>query len=348
VSRAARAAKRVGIGGALAGALAGAAYGVARLGARRVRGVPDDGDAERLLAEPMWVSLRIPSFDGGQINVIDREPPEGVARRPVTFVLSHGVTLSVRTWLRQLDRLPAAGFRTVAFDHRGHGESVLGDAGHSVENLGEDVRSVLDALDLHDVVLVGHSMGGIAVQSFVAHHPDAARERVAGLVLLSTLARTPGGSQAAQLNQLIERVTRRTPDTTRIWASPNLGLLLARVGFGRDAKPSHVELVRRMMLACAADTRTAAPRSLIGFDLTPDLARIALPTLVIGGTADVITPPYEARRMAREIAGARLELFDGGGHMLMLERTADLDALLIAFAMSVARHGDDEARAKGA
>jgi pimeloyl-ACP methyl ester carboxylesterase len=326
--------------------------------------VPDDPDGARLLAEPVWVSQRIASFDGGTINVIDREPPApsgssgsagspgragqgGGERQPITFVLSHGVTLSVRTWLRQLDTLPAAGYRTVAFDHRGHGESVLGEAGHSVENLGNDVYSVLEALDLERVVLVGHSMGGIAVQAYVAQHPEAARRRLAGLVLLSTLARTPGGSQAAQLNQLVERVTRRTPDTTRIWASPNLGLVLARLGFGRDAKPSHVELVRRMMLACDAETRTTAPRSLIGFDLTPALATVALPTLVIVGTADIITPPYEARHIAQAIPGARLEVLEGGGHMLMLERTAELDALLVEFASSLARGGSQDARAAG-
>jgi pimeloyl-ACP methyl ester carboxylesterase len=347
VSRARRTARGIGIAGAITGAAAGAAYGAARLAARRVRRGPDDPDAERLLAEPVWVSQRIASFDGGTINVVDREP-RAAARQPVTFVLSHGVTLSVRTWLRQLDTLPAAGFRTVAFDHRGHGESVLGDAGHSVENLGNDIDTVLEALDLERVVLVGHSMGGIAVQSYIAQHPDAAKRRLAGLVLLSTLARTPGGSQAAQLNQLVERVTRRTPDTTRIWASPNLGLVLARLGFGRDAKPSHVELVRQMMLACGADTRTAAPRSLIGFDLTPTLERIALPTLIVVGTADVITPPYEARRMARAIPGSRLEVFEGGGHMLMLERTADLDALLVEFASSLTQDGSQDARAAGA
>ena len=62
-----------------------------------------------------------------------------------------------------------------------------------------------------------------------------------------------------------------------------------------------------------------------------------IPTLVIGGTADVLTPPFEARRMARLIPGARLELMPGGGHMLMLERTEELDRLIVDFAREVAR-----------
>lgn len=331
-----RAARVAGIAGAILGAGAAAGYGITRAGARRLRAHTDDPDAQRLLEEPVWVSRTIPSFDGGTINVVDRAPPEGVERQPITFVLSHGVVLSVRTWLRQLDGLPAAGFRTIAFDHRGHGASQLGTAGHSIQNLAEDFRAVVEQLDLHDVVLVGHSMGGIAVQSFMMTHAEIAKERVAGLVLLSSLAKTVGGSRAAQMNQLAERVIRRTPDTTRIWAAPNLGLVLTRLGFGREPRPSHVELVRRMMADCDWQTRTAAPRSLIGFDLTDGLERIAVPTLIICGTHDAITPVWESQAMQRAIPGARLELLEGGGHMLMLERTAEVDRLLVDFAREVA------------
>lgn len=335
------------VAGAVAGGAAAALYGAARFATARLRAIPDDPGAERLLAEPVWVSRRLASFDGGTINVVDREPPTGAARRQATFVLSHGVTLSVRTWLLQLDALPAAGFRTIAFDHRGHGASELGAGGHSVSNLADDVRGVLEGLDLHDVVLVGHSMGGIAVQSFVARFPHVASERLAGLVLLSTLARSPGGSQAARVNRLTERLARRTPDTTALWAAPNLGLLLARFGFGSDPKPSHVELVRRMMLDCSADTRAGAPRSLIGFDLADALASIAVPTMVVCGTADLITPLRESQRMASAIPSARLEVLAGGGHMLMLERAAALDALLTGFAVEVttpaARHRESSA-----
>ena len=106
----------------------------------------------RSLDTPIYVDHRLPSHDGGSIYVV--EAGEGPP-----IVLSHGVTLSVRTWFHQLELLPKEGFRAIAFDHRGHGESVLGDAGHSLENLAEDVRSVLLGLDLRDAVLVGHSHG---------------------------------------------------------------------------------------------------------------------------------------------------------------------------------------------
>ena len=93
-----------------------------------------------------------------------------------------------------------------------------------------------------------------------------------------------------------------------------------------------------MMAECPAETRRDAPRVLVGLDLTPELPKVRIPTLVIGGTADVLTPPFGgAAHRASSIPGARLELMRGGGHMLMLERTDELDRLIVDFARDGAR-----------
>ena len=89
------------------------------------------------------------------------------------------------------------------------------------------------------------------------------------------------------------------------------------------------------MAECSADTRRDAPRVLVGLDLTHDLPKVRMPTVVVGGTADVLTPPFEARRIAELIPGARLELMRDGGHLLMLERTEQLDRLIVDFAHEV-------------
>lgn len=313
-----------GIAAVGATALAALAYGAPRIAASRIRRAPDP-DGPRVLEPAVRTTHWIPSHDEGVIHVV--ESGDGAP-----IVLSHGVTLSVRTWFRQLEELPDAGFRVLAYDHRGHGSSQIGSAGHSLDNLSEDVRGVLEGLDLRDAVLVGHSMGGVAVQAFAIRYPEVLRERVAGMVLLSTLARAPLGSQSTRIKARIERLTRRVPDTTRAWAAPNLGLLLARLGFGHDPQPSHVELVRQMMLECTSDTRRDAPAVLIGLDLVEALRTVDVPTLVIGGTADILTPPHEARRLAETIPGARLHLVEGAGHMVMLERTAEFHQVLTSFA----------------
>ena len=307
----------------IVGGLASAAWATQRLAARRIRQRPDD-DARRSLDEPLYVDHRLPTHDGGTLFVVESGdgPP---------VLLSHGVTLSVRTWFHQLELLPKDGLRVIAFDHRGHGQSELGDDGYSIDNLAIDLKTLIVDLDLRDVVLVGHSLGGVAAQAFFMQFPDFARERVKGIVLLSTLAKAPLGSQSTQYKARIERIFKRVPDTTRFWASPNFGLAVARLGFGTDPKPSHVELVRRMMAACSHDTRVHAPRMLVGLDLSEGLPKIDVPTLVIGGTADIVTPPAEAERMAALIPNAQLVLLEGGGHMLMLEKAEEVSALIAGF-----------------
>jgi pimeloyl-ACP methyl ester carboxylesterase len=319
--------RNVAIAAGAAAGVSALAYVGERLAAARIRRAPDE-DAPRALEEPIYASHSVASHDHGTIHVI--EAGEGPP-----IVLSHGVLLSVRTWFHQLDELPRDGFRVVAFDHRGHGASVAGDTGHSIENLAADVRTVLEQLDVRDAVLVGHSMGGVAVQAFAIHHPDVARERVRGLVLLSTIAKTPLSGAIGRLERPIERMFEHLPDSTKLFDARNFGFVLSRVGFGKKARPSHVELVRRMLRDTPDDTRRLAIHALVGLDLTPDLPKIDLPTLVIGGTADVLTPPAESRRMASLIPGARLELIPGGGHMLMFEEPEKINALLRDFAREV-------------
>ena len=306
-------AKVAGVAAGAAAALSGAGYAAERVLASRLRQNPD-GDAARALEAPAYVDRRLDAFDGGSIYLVESGdgPP---------IVCAHGVTNSSRTWFHQLEDFPREGFRAIAYDHRGHGQSVLGPSGHSVENLALDLRTVLEELDLRGAVLVGHSMGGVAVQALVTMFPEIAAERVSGIVLLSTLAKTPLGSHSTRTKKRIEQITRRAPDMT--WV------------FGRDPQPSHVELVRQMLAECPPETRLHAPRALIGLDLTPELPNVRIPTLVIVGTADVLTPPAQARLIARLIPGARLEVFPGGGHMLMLERTDALDRMIVDFAREV-------------
>ena len=131
-------------------------------------------------------------------------------------------------------------------------------------------------------------------------------------MLLSTLAKTPLGSHSTRTKARIEKITKRAPDMSWVWSSPNLGFLLARLGFGSDPQPSHVELVRQMLMECPPETRLDA-RALIGLDLTDELPNVRIPTLVIVGTGDLLTPPAQARLIARLIPDARLEVFEGGG-----------------------------------
>ena len=121
-----------------------------------------------------------------------------------------------------------------------------------------------------------------------------------------------------------------------MWSSPNFGLLMARLGFGRDPQPSHVELVRQMLAECSPETRLEAPRALIGLDSPRSSRACRIPDARRRGDrrpAHAAGPGARASRAC--IPDSRLEVFPGGGHMLMLERADELDRLIVEFAHEV-------------
>jgi pimeloyl-ACP methyl ester carboxylesterase len=320
--------KRTGIAAGITAGIGGAVYAGQRALAARLRH-QEDPDADDPLIPSFDEAIRIDCHDAGNLYVITRgEGP------PIVF--SHGVTLSSRVWAKQFDSIPAAGFRAVAFDGRGNGESTVGESGHSIENLAEDLRSILETLDLRDAVLVGHSMGGMGVQAFVVHHPEIARARVAGIVLMSTAARAVT-SDARRIRGGLERITGAVPNVGLVMRQRNLGLLIARMGFGDSPHPSHVEATRQMLAACSRDTLRDLSRAMLSLDLTSRLPSITIPTLVLVGTADVITPPRDARQIASLVPDANLVELPGAGHMLMYERTDEVDELILDFARDVTR-----------
>lgn len=322
--------KRTGIVAGVVAGVGGALYAGERALAARLRHRVDP-DAGNPLVPSFDEAIRIGCYDGGSLYVIT----QGTGP-PVVF--AHGVTLSSRVWAKQFDSFAAAGFRAVAFDGRGHGESTVGESGHSMDNLAEDLRSVLEALDLSDVTLVGHSMGGMAVQALAVHHPDVARERVAGLVLMSTAARM-ATSGAAFFRGGLDRLTALVPDVSAVMRQRNVGLLLARLGFGDLPHASHLEATRQMLAACSRDTLRDVSRAMLPYDLSDGLASIAIPTLVLVGTADVLTPPRDARQIAALIPDAEFVEFPGAGHMLMYERAADVDSIVQDFARRCVARG---------
>jgi pimeloyl-ACP methyl ester carboxylesterase len=318
--------KRAGVVTGIAAGVLGAAYGAERAVVARIRH-RDDPDADNPLVPRFDEATVVEGHDGTQLHVISRG-----AGQPVVF--AHGVTLSSRVWAKQFDSFPAAGFRAVAFDSRGHGQSSVGGGGHSVDNLAADLTGVLETLDLRDAVLVGHSMGGMAVEAFAIQHPLVTHARVRGLVLMSTMARVhvPGFRTIAGR----DRATALAPSAALLLRQRNVGFLLARSGFGDDPHASHVEATRQMLAECARSTFRDALHALVDFDVTAELPALNIPTLVLAGTNDALTPPDDSREIASLIPGARLEEFPGAGHMLMYERTDEVDKMIMEFARECA------------
>jgi pimeloyl-ACP methyl ester carboxylesterase len=264
-------------------------------------------------------SRRLTTDDGAWLSVVECGDTTGP-----TVVLAHCWTGTRATWAPVARRLCRTGHHVVLYDHRGHGESTVGDDGITVARLGTDLRCVLESLDLRHAVLAGHSMGGIAVQSFVVDHPEVAVERVRGLALVATAA---GGLGLGP--RYAAAATRLVGSRHVEWmlGRRRLGPAMVRGSVGRRAALGHLTATGSSFLATPADVRVACLDALLRMDLHPTLTAVSVPTVVAVGRRDTLTPPRLSRRLAAGIGGARLEVIPDAGHMLPLEepdRIADL------------------------
>ncbi len=298
---------------------AGLLYLLQRAAARRWRASADELAAAGLSLPADLRHRFVATSDGGRIHVVERgEGP--------TFVLVHGIMLTVATWAPQLRGLNG---RIVAISQRGHGQSRAGSEGYTLERLAADLAEVLDDLDVRDAVLVGHSMGGMVSLLLALSRPEELARHVRRLVLVAT---TPGPIVAPRLAALaaaaathaLSGAERRgrgpLPRAATVWAS--------RTAFGASASRPDVELLRGMLDSMSPGPLAALLPHLLAFDVRDRLGAIALPVHVVVGNRDVLTPQREARKIAEGVPGARLTVLAGCGHMVMLERAEALRDLL--------------------
>lgn len=290
-------------------------------------GVRRDPDVGQLGPLPLGEARTLATPDGGRLftTAHGHGPP---------FLFAHGFAATSRVWTKQFRVLPPAGIRAVAFDQRGHGQStspvLAPPAGPSIDQLADDIRLVVEDLDLRDALAVGHALGGMALVAFAARYPEVAAARLRGLVLVSTGARM----EAARIPLLARLTVPFAAGFVRsgAWARSDWSRAAARLLFGGDPSPSQVELVRVLLASADEETVLEDVRALTSLDVRAQLRRVDLPTLVVNGTSDLLVTPGDARRLARGIPGARLELVPGAGHMVMLEQAERLGALLCGFA----------------
>jgi pimeloyl-ACP methyl ester carboxylesterase len=264
--------------------------------------------------------------DGGHLHV-----EEAGSGRPVVLLHGHGANLRIFTPLAA--RLAAGGRRVVAVDHRGFGRSSAVPPSFGFHGMVDDFATLLDVLDLRDAIVVGHSMGGAVALGLAVERPDVVAQRVGALVLINSSARGPADrplprAKAAALDwSLTERVGRH----------PRHGLVLTRANFGVDARRRDVEAARAIGLASPAARRQGLTRRLLGIDLTDRLEEVRVPVLVLAGATDRVVPASESERIAESLPDARLEVFDGAGHMLPMERTAQVAEMILQLATDAGR-----------
>ncbi len=309
-------------GAAVAGATGLLGWGAARAMVARIRQNPDPFPRERLIAEPNGEQVLITRPDGTVLHAL-------VAGQGPSVILVHGYTARILEWNFVWDELQARGFRVIAFDQRGHGRSTLGSDGIGSEPMAADLAAVLQHFDVHDGVLVGHSMGGFVSIRAVLDHADLA-QRLRGLVLFATWAgRVLDGAPQNRLQiPLLERGILQ-----RLLGNKTIAVLFGAAQCGARPSPAMISVFVELFNQHLDEHGPLLPivRAFSHEDRYPRLAEIAVPTVVLVGTADRTTPPSHSRRLADGIPGARLVKVPYAGHLLNWEAADELVKVIESF-----------------
>ena len=302
--------RRALVAGTLVTAAAAAAALAARRRAAAIRQGSDPYPYEMLSAEPRGETLTVERPDGTRIRAV-------VAGEGPTVFLAHGIYMSVIEWSVLWDMLLARGYRVVAFDQRGHGESTIGSDGISTMSMAGDYLAVLEAVDARDAVLLAHSMGGFLAIAAVLDVPGVA-ERLRGLILMSTF---PGDvlRGAPQNKAQIPLIT--SGILPALAANDTVGTIFGAGLCGDDVSPAMVQVFLETFRA--ADHKPLLPilEAFGAEDRGDRLGEITVPTVVLCGSRDQTTPPWQSERLAAGIPGAQAWWVPRAGHMLNWEAT---------------------------
>lgn len=258
---------------------------------------------------------------GVSINYVERGTPAGL---PVVFI--HGFPFSHRMWDAQMRALPH-GIRAISYDLRGHGESQVADGQYTIEFLVDDLIALLDHLVIDKAVLCGLSMGGYVALRAIERSP----ERVRALVLADTRSEADPNEAKIKRAATIMAVKR---DGVPAFAETFVKAVFAPQNL--SGQPQAVESIKSII---RGNTQLGIAGTLIALaartDTTASLAKITVPTLIMVGEHDTLTPPAASESMHAAIKGSQLVVVPGAGHVANIENEAVFNQALVSFLKNV-------------
>lgn len=249
-------------------------------------------------------------------------------------VLIHGWPLSHRMWEAQVNALSGAGYRCIAYDRRGFGDSGKPASGYDYDTFASDLNDLMTSLDLRDVALAGFSMGGGEVARYLGRYGD---DRVSKAMLLGAVppfllktADNPGGVDKSVFDGMIDRVKKD------------------RVGFleqfvpnfynyepGKDVSADLIPFTKWIAWGASPVATQQCITAFGTTDFRGDLKKIDVPTLVAHGDADRIVPFEVSAKLSHEmIKGSRLKVLKGAPHGFAATHAAQLSELMLDFLKS--------------
>ena len=250
--------------------------------------------------------------------------------KPVVFI--HGWPVNADMWEYQMGPLARHGLRCIAYDRRGFGRSEQPIGGYDYDTFADDLAALLDGLDLHDVTLVGFSMGGGEIARYLSRHGTA---RIGKAVLVSSVvplllktADHPDGADRSVFDQMVSGLASDRPHFLATF-----GKLFYGVGLLTSPVSSEVlDWTLWMAMQASPIATTDCVRAFSETDFRPDLAAFTIPTLVIHGDADTTVPAaITGKAAAAGIAGSIYKEYPGAPHGLFMTEKDRLAADLLEF-----------------
>lgn len=246
--------------------------------------------------------------DGKQISYVTGSG--GIQEGLRTLIFVHGSGGSHLLWNHQR-RFFEKSYNVVAVDLPGHGEAGS-DGEESIGAYVEHLFHLLQVLPGSAFCLFGHSLGGAIVQQFTLMHP----QYVEALVLVGT------GARLKVLPKILEGIQKRFGETVR---------MICNYAFSKKTSRDLIEKGIETMLNSRPNVLFGDFAACDRFDIMDRVGTIQVPTIVICGSDDVMTPPKYAHFLAEKISGARLEIIDGAGHMVMIEKPDEFNIRVLEF-----------------
>lgn len=251
------------------------------------------------------------------INYVERGLPQGL---PVVFI--HGFPFNHSMWEPQMLALPNE-YRAIAFDVRGHGDSDVADGIYSIEFFVDDLIALLDHLVLNQVVVCGLSMGGYIALRAIERHP----ERFKGVILCDTRSEADSNEGKVKRSASIKAVK---TNGVKAFVEGFLKAVFAPQTF--QSNPTAIETVRKMMeanspLGICGTLLALAART----DTTASLSAIKVPTLILVGEHDTLTPVLASQAMHEKVAGSELVVIPNAAHMSNIENPEVFNTALLKF-----------------
>ncbi|WP_276353864.1 alpha/beta fold hydrolase [Cohnella caldifontis] len=251
--------------------------------------------------------------------------------QPVVFVSS--VYLGTEMWEYQLPYLASRGMRCIAYDRRGHGRSDSPWDGYDYDTLADDLAALISHLDLRDVILVGHSMGGGEVVRYLTRYGS---DRIAKIALISASApfpmKTEDNPDGIELDLFLKGLEIMNQDRPK-WLAENAAPFFALDVPENNVSPEMVHWLVQVCLQCSPRAMDACNHTFFTTDLRQEMRRISVPALIIHGDRDV-SAPFElcGIKSAQLVPNNRFIVYEDAAHGLFVTHADRLNADLLAFA----------------